>query len=185
MLRLTAVATMIVIGCHAIPLKSQVDAVKAEGHVDVVKAQGECMGTFMCTKNGGPDGASQCPCKGDCACVGGTVRSNDELSSYIDTDNYASEARPPVGLAIVFNSVAKADGSAGWSYTLRMNETSAIFSSNGGDNYIKNIPDPAEYTNDLERGTTKYAFQYAYSGFSTVQHLLDSWILANAGNAGG
>jgi hypothetical protein len=72
MLRLTALATMIVIGRHAIPLKSQVDAVKAEGHVDVVKAQGECMGTFMCTKNGGPGGASQCPCKGDCACVGGT-----------------------------------------------------------------------------------------------------------------
>ena len=91
MLRLTALATMIVIGCHAVPhgtqehgkqtrtmldahldkLKSQVDVVKAQGHVDVVKTQGQCWGTFMCTKNGGPGGTSQCPCKGDCACVGG------------------------------------------------------------------------------------------------------------------
>ena len=43
---------------------------------------------------------------GDCdatgACTGGAVRSDADLLAYINSDNYASGDRPPVGLGLVF-----------------------------------------------------------------------------------
>ena len=112
--------------------------------------------------------------------------SESDLEDYITNKDYDDEGAQKIAFAYVFNSVDQAN--IKWDYSIRVNYTTEFNTDQptvaclyGGEecDFRYTIPTTKYYTEDLLKPQlSDYLFGYSYSGFSTLQLLMDQYIFA-------
>ncbi|KAJ8437047.1 hypothetical protein Cgig2_025894 [Carnegiea gigantea] len=129
-------------------------------------------GDLTMALNGGQDAAG-----GGCELIARVYKDEAELETYIRSDlygtcNHVKEcSNPKIRGAVVFHG----QGPQIYDYSIRLNHTWAF----SGFPDVKTIMDVnGPYVNDLELGlNTVPILQYGFSGFLTLQQVLDSFII--------
>jgi hypothetical protein len=112
--------------------------------------------------------------------------SESELNSYMTDRDYEKEGYGfgKVAFAYVINTANVAQ--AQWDYSIRVNYTTVLETDaptvaclyGSPCNFDYSIPTTNFYTDDLSKPQlSDYLFGYAYTGFSTLQTVIDSYIL--------
>jgi len=110
-----------------------------------------------------------------------SVLDRDGIQNYVRSPKYGTEDQPPLGAIVIFSSEK--------SYTIQVNRTSEgktdfarsapnIGGINSGAEPWSNVPDlgaPAVGTD--KEGSTKFTSQYFYSGYLTLQHSVERFLM--------
>eukprot|EP01038_Epipyxis_sp_PR26KG_P005748 gene5748-7937_t len=116
-----------------------------------------------------------------------TFSSQSALNSYIKSKSYDNVGFNKIAFAVIWNTADIA--SAQWDYSLRVNYTGPFESNDptvaclyGGKHscpFTYTIPSTKFYTADLFKPqSTEFMFGYSYSGFATIQQVVDAFIFS-------